>query len=225
MMSAFLPLWILIPAKPLAEGKSRLAAALSPQERLALTRRLLQRTLDVALSLAGVAGVVVVSADPKILWLAEQAGAQVLREERINGDGKGFGQEWGLNRAVAQAAAFVQTQAGGALLFLPADLPLLQPEDIRAVIRAWDQRADAFVIAPSYSGGTNALLLCPPQAIAPAFGVDSFARHIRLAQDKGLRISVVESPALAWDLDTPEEYRMWMGMQGGVGIHKMSGPA
>lgn len=201
-----LQLWIVIPAKPLTEGKSRLATVLTGEERTALTRQWVQRTLTVASSVVGVAGVLVISRDPEILALAEAAGALPLREEGANGQAGTNGQEWGLNRAVEQAAAVVQGEGGDALLFLPTDLPLLQVEEIHMLVRAWDQRQGCVIIAPSQSGGTNALLLCPPDAIAPAFGLGSFARHTALAQQKRCQIEIVESPALAWDVDTPEEW-------------------
>jgi 2-phospho-L-lactate guanylyltransferase len=206
LMSHPLRLWIAIPAKPLAEGKSRLSPVLGEAERVALTRRLVQRTLGVVSSVAGIAGILVVSRDPEILALAEGAGALALREEETNGQTGDNGPEWGLNRAIRQAAGVVLGEGGDALLFLPTDLPLLQVEDIHTLVLTWDQRPHCAVIAPSQNGGTNALLLCPPDAITPAFGLGSFARHLGLAQQQGLSVKVVESPALAWDVDTPEEW-------------------
>jgi len=164
------------------------------------------------LSVNGVAGVLVISRDRAVLSLAEELGARSLLETPVNGVtgewGQDEGEERGLNRAIAQAATFVQDQKGDALLFLPTDLPLLQVDDIHSIVLAWDQRRNCIVIAPSYNGGTNALLLAPPDAAPPAFGLDSFARHMRLAEENGLCVQVVESSALAWDVDTPEQYRL-----------------
>lgn len=214
-------LWLIIPAKPLDEGKSRLASALTGQERHALARQLLARTLGVVLSVPNLAGVLVVSRDAEILALAEGYGALALRENRIerrNGAAISGEKEWGLNQAVVQAAAFARHKRGDGLLFLPTDLPLLQAEDIHRMIRAWDGRQNCVVIAPSQDGGTNALLLAPPDAITPAFGVESFARHIHLAIESGLTVEIVESPGLAWDVDTPEEYRLLDGLKTGHGL-------
>ena len=197
-------LWVTIPVKPLAEGKSRLASTLTGQERQALTRQMIQKTLAVVLSVPGLAGVIVVSRDEEILALAEEVGALALAEklvEQRNGATSGD-KEWGLNQAVVQAAAFSLHEKGDALLFLPTDLPLLRAEEIQMLVKAWDRRENCVVIAPSHDGGTNALLLAPPDAIAPAFGVESFARHIRLAEEKGLSVAIVESEGLAWDVDT-----------------------
>lgn len=211
-------LWVIIPAKPLDEGKSRLASALTGQERHGLARRLLERTLGVVLSMPGLAGVLVVSRDLEILALAEGYGALALAEKGNGMESLGE-KEWGLNQAVTQAADFALRERGDALLFLPTDLPLLQADDIHRLMGAWDGRENCVVIAPSHDGGTNALLLSPPDAIGPAFGVESFARHIRLAEAKGLSVAVVESEGLAWDVDTPEEYRLMAGTENGMLIY------
>ncbi|MXX27279.1 MAG: 2-phospho-L-lactate guanylyltransferase, partial [Caldilineaceae bacterium SB0668_bin_21] len=57
-------------------------------------------------------------------------------------------------------------------------------------------------------GGTNALMLQPPQAIPFAFGRDSFLRHQRLAAQAGIPVHVVESDSLLFDIDLPEDYRL-----------------
>lgn len=213
-------LWVIIPAKPLDEGKSRLASALTGQERHALARQLLARTLGIVLSVPKLAGVLVVSRDAEILALAEGYGALALRENSIeqqNGTAISGEKEWGLNQAVVQAAGFARYKRGDGLLFLPTDLPLLQAEDIYRLMRAWDGRENCVVIAPSHDGGTNALLLAPPNAITPSFGVESFARHIHLAEAKGLSVAIVESEGLAWDVDTPAEYGLLAGVKNGHG--------
>lgn len=206
-------LWIAVPVKPLAEGKSRLASVLSVDERRSLARRLYERTLDVVVRSDGAAGVLVISRDWDVLALARRVGATALAEE-TNGNGS-RDREAGLNRAVVQAAGWARQQGADALLVLPADLPLLQPANVDELIRAWDGRRRSVVLAPSRTGGTNGLLLAPPDAIAPAFGPQSFSRHRAQAQAAGLHLAVVDSPVLALDVDTPEEYAL-LAQQGAV---------
>jgi 2-phospho-L-lactate guanylyltransferase len=54
-------------------------------------------------------------------------------------------------------------------------------------------------------GGTNALLLRPPEAIAPAFGPGSFEAHLRAAEAAGVAVQVVTDALLGFDLDTPDD--------------------
>ena len=74
-------------------------------------------------------------------------------------------------------------------------------------------RAPQINIAPSRDGGTNALMLQPPQAIPFAFGRDSFQRHRHLAAEAGIPVSVVESDSLVFDIDLPEDYELVFGSQ------------
>jgi 2-phospho-L-lactate guanylyltransferase len=67
--------------------------------------------------------------------------------------------------------------------------------------------APAVVLAPCRRRrGTNALLLHPPQLIPFTFGPDSFEAHRQAAQALGLEPVIYESPAVAFDLDTPEDW-------------------
>ena len=63
------------------------------------------------------------------------------------------------------------------------------------------------MIVPDRHGtGTNALLLTPPDVMAPAFGEGSFARHAALARARPARRC--RSPtcrSLGLDVDTPDD--------------------
>lgn len=182
----------IIPVKPLNESKSRLAPILSPRQRVQLSRSLLLRTLR----LAGQLGeVVVISRDKRVRRLAKEAGAWALVEAETE-----------LNAAIRQAAGWVGGRGGQAVLILPVDLPLLAPEDLIAMIEL-GRSAPAVVLAPCRRRrGTNALLLHPPQLISFMFGPDSFEAHRQAAQALGLEPAIYQSPTVAFDLDTPEDW-------------------
>jgi 2-phospho-L-lactate guanylyltransferase len=63
----------------------------------------------------------------------------------------------------------------------------------------------AAIVPDRHGTGTNALALAPPNAIAPAFGEGSCARHVAAAREAELPYSVEELPSLALDLDTPAD--------------------
>ena len=95
---------------------------------------------------------------------------------------------------------------------LPGDLPDLSVEALDELLMAADAGLAAaaggplVAIAPSDArNGTNALLLCPPDIIAPAFGPDSFEAHLRAAESAGAAVQVVSDAALGFDLDTPDD--------------------
>lgn len=204
-------LWTIVPVKPFTEGKSRLAACVSPKQRDALNRDLLTRTLDAIRQARIDAQIVVVSRDSNALALAEQAGSHPLAEESqsqliLAGCRAETGPDLQLNAALTQAARYVVAQGATGILMLPTDMPNLAAEDVRAMASPHGPGPQV-IIAPSRDGGTNALFLQPARAIPFAFGQGSFRRHRRLAQDAGIPVRVVESDSLLFDVDRPEDYR------------------
>ena len=185
-------LWLIIPVKPLGEGKSRLQAALSVAGRAELSRGWLAHLLATITEWGGCAGVVVVSRDPAVLAQAAAAGAQPLLE-----------MENDLNAALEQARRWTIDAGAEAVLVLPADLPLLTVADLTQLTAV--APTAGLVIAPSHDRGTNALLLRPPAAISYVFGEDSFTRHLALAAAAGITTHVVHSATLALDIDRPED--------------------
>ncbi|HUE98189.1 MAG TPA: 2-phospho-L-lactate guanylyltransferase [Anaerolineales bacterium] len=191
-------LWAIVPVKPLRRGKSRLAGALSEDERTELNRTLLQNTLKTFSDLKEVEEVLVISRDPQALAIARQYGARTVRED---------GQPE-LNTALKRATVIAQVYATGAVLILPADLPLVTRNDVLALIERAGE-PPAVVIAPDRHGtGTNALLISPSGLIEYDFGEDSFQRHCQRAKEAGARLEIVNLPTLGLDLDLPEDLEL-----------------
>lgn len=191
-------LWAIVPVKPLRRGKSRLAEVLTPEERADLNRRLLTHTLDTLTKIPEIEHVLVISRDHSALALARDHGARTVQEH-------GAPQ---LNLALTRATIVAKTYATRGILIVPADLPLITAEDVRAML---DLAKDppVVVVAPDrHKLGTNALLVCPAGLIEYEFGPDSFRRHCERAIKVGARLEVCELPSLALDMDLPEDLEM-----------------
>jgi 2-phospho-L-lactate guanylyltransferase len=190
--------WAIVPVKPLRRGKSRLAGVLSDDERTDLNSRLLAHTLDTLKAIPEIEQVLVVSRDPAALALARNHGARTVQE---NGAPQ-------LNLALARATVVVKNYKTRGVLVMPADLPLITPEDVHVML----ERAinpPVVVLAPDrHRQGTNALLICPAGLIEYEFGPDSFQRHSELAHRAGARLEIVELPSLALDVDLPEDLEL-----------------
>ena len=142
-------LWAIVPVKPLRRGKSRLAGTLSEDERAHLNQLLLEHTLKTLTDLREIEQILVVSRDPAALSLARDHGARTVREAA--GSPK-------LNTALSRATVVAQVYATRGVLVLPADLPLMTPEDILALVER-ATKPPVVVIAPDRrEEGTNALL-------------------------------------------------------------------
>jgi 2-phospho-L-lactate/phosphoenolpyruvate guanylyltransferase len=191
-------LWAIVPVKPLRRGKSRLAEVLTQEERADLNRRLLAHTLDTLTAIPEIEQVLVISRDQAALALAREHGARTVQES-------GAPQ---LNVALARATIVAKNYATRGVLIVPADLPLLTPEDVRVML---DHAKDppVVVVAPDRRHeGTNALLVCPVGLIEYEFGPGSFQRHCARARQAGARLEICELPSLALDMDLPEDLAM-----------------
>jgi len=197
-------LWAIVPVKPLRRGKSRLAGTLSEEERTQLNQLLLEHTLKTLTDLKEIEQILVVSRDPAALSLAREHGARTVRE---NGSPQ-------LNMALTRATVVAQVYATRGVLILPADLPLMNREDILTLVeRATDP--PVVVIAPDRrEEGTNALLISPSGLIEYDFGPGSFERHCERARKAGARLEVVTLPSLGLDLDLPEDLEDVLKLEG-----------
>jgi 2-phospho-L-lactate guanylyltransferase len=189
----------LVPVRSLAAGKTRLAGSISPQARESLTRRMARNVIASALSSEAITTVLIVSPDEAALALASVNPRVVpLRQPA---------EPPGLIAALDQGRAHAESLGASGLLVLFGDLPLLNGDDIRNLVR----RAVPVVIAPDRHGtGTNALFL-RLSAIAPddrfefQFGEGSYARHVGEAHRLGLDVATSISAGTAFDLDTPAD--------------------
>ena len=191
-------LWAIVPVKPLRYGKSRLAEVLTSDERTDLNRRMLAHTLDTLTAIPEIEHVLVVSRDQAALALAREYGARTVQE---NGSPH-------LNVALTRATVVAKNYATRGVLIIPADLPLITPEDVRVMLeRSVDP--PVVVVAPDRRhDGTNALLVCPTGLIEYEFGPGSFQRHCERAQNAGARLEICDLPSLALDMDLPEDLEL-----------------
>jgi 2-phospho-L-lactate guanylyltransferase len=112
-----------------------------------------------------------------------------------------------LNAAAHNAALILRRRRVDRMLVLPADLPLVTPEDIESLLD--ERQYGQVVLAPNLDkSGTNALLLAPPAALKPCYGANSYERHLRAARAAGLAVNTVDRPGLAQGIDTPVDLRV-----------------
>lgn len=190
---------VIVPVKPLALAKSRLAGVMGQTERIALARQLVERTLLKLSRARGISRVVVVSRDETVLKIARKYGAWSVMESPGNDPASS------LNAALEQARRVCVANGARAVLIVPADLPKLRVRDIEQII-GLGEPAPRLVITPAVSdGGTNALLLNPANAIPFQFGENSFGKHSASANAQAIPIVEYTSDTVTLDLDTPQD--------------------
>jgi 2-phospho-L-lactate guanylyltransferase len=187
--------WAVVVARVGERAKSRLAGALDPLQRTELALAMLADVLDVCLR-SGLAGTVAVVDAPAARTVAETRGALVLSDPGA-GD---------MNAAVDAGVQLALQRGAGTVIIVPGDVPVLNSADLQALLSAAGNAPRAVVVGASRDGeGTNALLLRPPDVIAPGFGPPSVGRHVQAGKAAGA-LSVVRSHlGLALDIDTPND--------------------
>lgn len=178
-----------LPVKSFARAKQRLGGRVAPAPRQDLAAAMVSDVLDALRAVDGLDEVIVVTAEPRAAEAARACGAHVVHDPAEAGQSAAAA--LGIEAALARGA----TRA----LLVPGDCPALDPAEVAALLAT----ETPVVIVPDRHGtGTNALLLTPPDAIEPAFGPGSRARHEALA-GPGARIA--EIPSLGLDVDTPDD--------------------
>lgn len=184
-----------IPVKPLRVALGRLADELTPEERWHLQYAMLEDVLEACLRSPGVAAVVV-TADPEAACLARREGAEVVGDHAP---------PRGMNAAVRLGLARARALRAEVALVLTADLPLITPEDLSALVRAATGCPEALLVPSRDGTGTNALLLSPPGVLEPELGPGSLARHLQQASRRDCPARCIRLPGVALDIDTPDD--------------------
>jgi len=186
-----------VPVKPFEQAKVRLAPVLEPPARRALSRKMLEQTLDVLAHARGIDRIAVVSRDDEVLRLAQDHKAWAIKE---------LGS--GLNDALEEATAAARARGLGAGLIVPTDLPNLEPRDVEQMIELGQTPPCVVIARAQRDGGTNALLVHPLGLIEYAFGKSSAREHRRRGEAAGARVEICDADAFAFDLDLPEDARV-----------------
>jgi 2-phospho-L-lactate/phosphoenolpyruvate guanylyltransferase len=181
----------ILPVKRFEQAKQRL----SVPARSSLAATMAGEVMNALAEARSLDRVLVVTDDEIAAGGAARLGFEVVPEPSL--DGHVAAALLGIERAVVLGARRV--------LLVPGDCPLLSGADVDALLGRHD--GPGVVVVPDRHGtGTNALLLEPPGAIRPAFGPGSRERHERLAAAAGVRCTVDDVPALAYDVDTADDY-------------------
>ena len=86
-------------------------------------------------------------------------------------------------------------------LIIMADLPLADAESIRRVVSTKKDMA----IVPGRGGGTNVIYIREPTKFHVDYYGTSFLKHMKIAEEAGLSVDVIDSFRLHTDIDEEED--------------------
>jgi 2-phospho-L-lactate guanylyltransferase len=186
----------ILPVKHFAQAKQRLGASVADPLRLELTRAMVGDVLAALSETTLIERTIVVTGEPSVVEVAHAQGAIVID------DTARYGQSAAVNLGVEHAL----TEGMERALCVPGDCPTLDPNELAALLSSQASGEPEVVIVPDRHGtGTNGLLLAPPGAITPSFGIGSCERHRALAIAAEISWRIERPASLLLDIDTGED--------------------
>jgi 2-phospho-L-lactate guanylyltransferase len=187
-------IWAIVPVKTFGRAKARLAPLLGAAQREEVARIMLDDVLGALQKLDTLSGILVVSRDSCAKEIAIAHGATTLDDPL----------ETGPNAAIRLALPLLRDAEADAMIVVPADVPQIEPDQVRPILRALSGASIALVPA-ARDGGTNLLGCSPVDIIEPCFGPSSFAQHVSAATRAGIEPRVFACSSLLHDVDRPED--------------------
>jgi 2-phospho-L-lactate/phosphoenolpyruvate guanylyltransferase len=185
-----------LPVKRWSAAKRRLDGDLSSGTRRALAEAMVTDVLVALRRATAVDAVLMVTGEEGATALAYGYGADVVDDPADAGHNEAA------RRGVAEAVA----RGADRVLLIPGDCPALDPAEVDALLgRPRGGMSEVVVVPDRHGTGTNALVLTPPDVMAPAFGPGSRDRHVAAAQDAGATCAVEEVRSLMFDVDTADD--------------------
>jgi 2-phospho-L-lactate/phosphoenolpyruvate guanylyltransferase len=184
-----------LPVKSFARAKQRLGQAVGGEDREQLAAAMVTDVLAALTAVQQIDEVVVVTAEPLAAQAATRAGAAVVNDP----------EEIGQSAAVSRGIDAALERGAERALLVPGDCPAVDPGEVARLLERATTDPSVVIVPDRHGSGTNALLITPPDALAPSFGAGSFARHAALARAAGATVKVCDLPSLGLDVDTPDD--------------------
>jgi 2-phospho-L-lactate guanylyltransferase len=177
--------------------------------------------LDAVAGCRLLAGVMIVTIDPRATALGEKIGARIMTE----------GARDGHTGSVNASRRLLAREERGGMITIPGDIPATRAGEIDAVLSA-HLAAPSFTISPAHDDlGSNAVVCSPPESVPLRFGDNSYFPHLDAARRQGIEPTVIRQPGIAMDIDNPVDLALFLRMPQSAGtrtlalLHELGVPA
>jgi 2-phospho-L-lactate/phosphoenolpyruvate guanylyltransferase len=186
----------ILPVKSFDAAKQRLSPTLGGGSRQLLAQAMFSDVLAALRRVRRLDALAVVTDDHEIEAMLRGDPVTLLHDDRSEGQSPAA--MVGLRHAMAEGY--------GRALLVPGDTPLMDPRAVDELIESSrTEQLDLMIVPDRHREGTNALVICPPDAFEPSFGPGSLERHLETAREAGLSHRVEEVESLMHDVDTSED--------------------
>lgn len=191
---------VVLPIKRFSRAKTRLADAIGAPARAAILKAMLTDTLTALDAVPAVERLILITGEGRAERVALHASRRLTLPIEVLQDPTDAGHSQAATLGIVRAKALGAKCAA----LLAGDCPLLDPGELGAAL-ARMAPGRVGVVPDRHGTGTNGLLLAPADAIGPAYGEDSHARHLDRAARAGYDAVSEALPSLQLDLDTPDD--------------------
>lgn len=193
-------IWAVIPVKEFEGAKHRLSSLLTPEQRRLLAETMLTDVLDAVAGASRLAGIMLITLEPKARAIAERLGARVETE----------GAREGHTGAVTAGLRILKREGRGGFMTMPGDIPAVRATEVDAVLAA-HKPGPSFTISPAHDDlGSNAVICSPPDSVPLRFGENSYFPHLDAARAQGIEPTILRQPGIAMDIDHPVDLEMFL---------------
>ena len=200
----------IIPVKKLDFAKLRLSNFLNKEERIDLSIFMLHDVLKSIASSDEIESTIVVTPEQEAVNLAKSFGFSTILEK----------EQRGVNFAVNIANEYCLNNGASSTIIVPADIPLIKPEDIEKIVDSSRNDQSVVIIPSKRMDGTNALLRSPPDVIKTSYDSSSYTVHKKYASEQKIPISILKLYSVMLDLDLPEDLKEFMSKESETQTYK-----
>ena len=195
-MSSKLRLGAIVPVKTFSRAKTRLNMSSENTEKIC--RIMLESVLGTLLQSEIIERVVIVSKDETALGIGKKFGAVQIYDH----------EELGVNNAVKLADDYLLKENFDSTMVFPQDIPLIQVEDINALLNFRIKDRCVLVVPSRKFDGTNALFRMPLDVMETHYDEDSYKIHLDTAEKRNAVSSLVLIRRIMLDVDDQSDLNL-----------------
>jgi len=195
-MSSKLRIGAIVPVKTFSRAKTRLNMSSENTEKIC--RIMLESVLGTLLQSEIIERVVIVSKDETALGIGKKFGTVQIYDH----------EELGVNNAVKLADDYLLKESFDSTMVFPQDIPLIQVEDINALLNFRIKDRCVLVVPSRKFDGTNALFRMPLDVMETHYDEDSYKIHLDTAEKRNATSSLVLIRRIMLDVDDQSDLNL-----------------
>ncbi len=188
----------IVPVKTFSRAKTRLN--LSPEKTERVCSTMLESVLSTLSQSEVIEKTVIVSKDETALGIGKKFGVIEIYDH----------EELGVNNAVKLADNYLLKENFDSTIVFPQDIPMIQPEDIQALLNSKIHNKHVLVVPSRKFDGTNALLRMPLDVMETHYDEDSYKIHLDTAEKRGAESTLVLIRRIMLDVDDQSDLNLIM---------------